>query len=266
MTTVAVDELQRAWAAVEAGDFRAGPGGSRHAKSSTRWNPSEPVIAVVGVGGRAGASTVALAIATAADAPARVVECCSMHATGFASATTAELGVDDAGWRRGDRGDVVIERTSASFDHPGQVPLPSPTAKELTVVDVGWDMALLHRADTWLAPMLGEVTCVLVAVATVPGTRALDAALRGTTDCGATWCAVVGPPYKKWPKPVRLSSTPAIDAIRDGGRLLTIPSVGSVAIGGITTQPLPDAIVSACQPILDQLSVHSKGNDHDVQS
>ena len=264
MTTVSVDELQRAWAAVEAGQFRAGPCEPRRTVSSQRWNPDEPIIAVAGASGRVGASTVALALATAAETPPRIVECCPMHATGLASATTAELGVDEAGWRRGNRGPMVIERTSASFDHPGQVPVPSPASSALTIVDVGWNLALVRRTDTWLAPVLDEATLVLVAVATVPGMRALDNALRTTSHTDATWCAVVGPPYKKWPRSVRLACTPAIDAIRSRGQLLAIPAVSSVAVDGITSQPLPDALVSACRPILDQMVEHPRGNDHAV--
>lgn len=266
MTTVSVDELQRAWAAVEAGQFRAGPCEPRRTVSPQRWNPDEPVIAVAGASGRVGASTVALAIATAADSPPRLVECCPMHMTGLASATTAELGVDDAGWRRGDRGSIVIERTSASFDNPGQVPVPSSTTSALTIVDIGWDLAHIRRTDTWLAPVLDEAVLVLVTVATVPGMRALDAALRAADHADAVWCAVVGRPYKKWPRSVRLACTPAIDAVYGRGRLLTIPTVGSIAVDGITAQPLPDSLVSACRPFLDQKVELPRGNDHVVHS
>ena len=264
MTAVSVDELQRAWSAVAAGQFRAAPGGPRHPVTSQRWNSLEPVIAVVGASGRVGASTVALAIATTAETPSRVVECCSMQLTGLASATTAELGVDDAGWRRGNRGPVLIERTSASIDDPGQVPVPSPTPSVLTIVDIGWDLAQVRRTNTWLSPVLDEAPLVLVTVATVPGMRALDTALRTAGHADAAWFAVVGPAYKKWPRSVRLACTPAIDAAHSRGSLLAIPTIKSIAIDGITAQALPDALVSACRPILDQMVEHSRGNDHAV--
>lgn len=264
MTAVSVDELQRAWSAVTAGQFRVTPGEPRRMVTSQRWKPAEPVIAVAGASGRVGASTVALALATAADMPARVVECCSMHLTGFASATTAELGEDDAGWRRGNRGPVVIERASTSFDHPGQLPVPSPTPSALTIVDIGWDLTQIRRADTWLGPVLDEAPLVLATVATVPGMRAFDTALRAADHPDAVWCAVVGPPYKKWPRSVRLARTPVIDAVNDRGRLLAIPTINTIAIDGITAQALPDALVSACRPILDQMVEHPRGNDHAV--
>ena len=185
-----------------------------------------------------------------------------MQLTGFASATTAELGVDVVGWRRGNRGPVLIERTSAPIDDPGHVPVPSATPSALTIVDIGWDLARVRRTDTWLSPVLDEAPLVLVTVATVPGMRALDTALRTAGHADAVWCAVVGAPYKKWPRSVRLACTPAIEAAHSRGCLLAIPTIHSIAINGITAQALPDTLVSACRPILDQMVEHSRGNDH----
>ena len=142
--------------------------------------------------------------------------------------------------------------------------MPSPTPTTLTIVDIGWDQAHIRRTDTWLSPVLDEAPLVLATVATVPGMHALDTALRAASHADAVWCAVVGPPYKKWPRSVRLACTPAIDAMHSRGRLLAIPTINSIAIDGITAQALPDALVSACRPILDQMVEHSRGNDHAV--
>ena len=76
MTAHSVAELREAWRAIEAGEFAHGPRSAPTARSAaTVWTPapSERVVAVVGCAGGVGASTVALALATAAAVPARVV-------------------------------------------------------------------------------------------------------------------------------------------------------------------------------------------------
>ena len=105
MRPVGVDELRRAWLAVQAGDFRR-PHPKQRAvapaspAASVEWTPAsdELVIPVVGAAGSCGATTVALALATAAKGRARVVECASASLSGLAAASTAELGADDHGW------------------------------------------------------------------------------------------------------------------------------------------------------------------------
>ena len=57
----------------------------------------------------------ALALATATGAPARVVECCPPLASGFSAAANAELGTEGP-WRRGSRGDVLLERPITGDD------------------------------------------------------------------------------------------------------------------------------------------------------
>lgn len=256
MTTVSVEELQRAWAAIVAGEFRTGLDTHGGRRSTARWEPDEPVVVVAGATGRVGASTVAVAAATGADGPVRVVECGPMHATGLAAATTAELGVTDAGWRQGSRDRVRIERTTASFDHPAAVPVPAPAVCDLTLLDVGWDLAQLVGADTWLGAVVDTAPLVLVSVATAPGLRALDTALRLTRRAADSWCVVVGPRHRKWRRPLRLASSPAVDAMADRGRLLTVPEVPAIALHGLTPDPLPAHLVSACRPIVDQTVDH----------
>jgi len=100
---VGVDELRRAWHAVQAGEFRA-----TGASESTRRRPPRPdsthprsvwtppagqrVLPVVGCAGSCGATMLAVALESAAEGSARVVECASATATGLAAASTAELG------------------------------------------------------------------------------------------------------------------------------------------------------------------------------
>jgi hypothetical protein len=261
VTAVSVQELQRAWAAVAAGEFRTGPGTHRGRRPPARWEPAEPVVVVAGATGRVGATTVAVAAATAADRPVRVLECGPMHATGLAAATTAELGVDDAGWRRGTRDQVLIERTTSSFDDPAMVPVPSPASCDLTLLDAGWDLTRLVGADGWLAAAVATRPLVLVSVATAPGLRALDTALRLTGRPADCWCVLVGARRTRWRRAPVVASSPAVDAIADRGRLLRVPVVPAIAWNGLTPDPLPAHLVSACHPLLDQTLDHLTGDD-----
>jgi hypothetical protein len=78
---VSVPELQRAWRAVQAGRFRqespAAAAKARAVPSSSTWAPgnAEQVLPVVGCSGASGASTIALALASAAGGSARILEC-----------------------------------------------------------------------------------------------------------------------------------------------------------------------------------------------
>ncbi len=233
---VPLEELRRAWAALQAGTFRPrtflpppAPAamsrtGTAHAlieppgappvlpntgppaTQGAAWVPAagEQVLPVVGCGGSCGASTTAIALATAAltagpgswetgdeslrvgrtggwDA-ARVVHCGSLTTSGLAAASTAELGRDDSGWWRGTRGDVVLERGDGYRAGPHTVPAPCPTpgpvpgtGSRLTVLDVGWDLEHVIRHPSWLRTALGTASHVVLATtATVPGLRQLE--------------------------------------------------------------------------------------------
>ncbi|MEO6605986.1 MAG: hypothetical protein ABIN55_10270 [Aeromicrobium sp.] len=262
MTAVSVDELRRAWVAVEAGDFRVGTATERRRIESETWKPAEPVIVVAGATGRVGASTTAIALAAAANTDVRVVECSSTHRTGMMAATISELGVDDAGWRRGARDAIRIERTTTTFERPAEVPPPSSANCDLTIVDVGWDLTHLLNGDSWLAGVVRSAPLVLVSVATVPGLRALDAALRLTGQREDIWCAVVGPARRRWPRGLQLAAT-GFGHLDERGRLFAIPEIPSITLNGLTQDPLPTRLVSACQPILSQALTLLKGNtDH----
>lgn len=132
---VSVDELARAWHAIQDGQFRRRPDRQQPPRPAPpgrttghRWTPTGTVLPVLGCVGQAGASTLAMAIATAA-APARVIECCSATATGLAAAATAELGTSERGWSLGRREQVWIARTTRAHlgaartaTRPGRIP------------------------------------------------------------------------------------------------------------------------------------------------
>ncbi|MGJ7442908.1 hypothetical protein [Aquipuribacter sp. MA13-6] len=188
------------------------------AAQGTVWVPAagEQALPVVGCGGSCGASTTAIALATAAltvgpsswetadkslrdgrhggwDA-ARVVDCGSLTTSGLAAASTAELGRDDSGWWRGTRGDVVLERGDGYRAGPHTVPAPRPTVgpvsgsgSRLTVLDVGWDLEHVLHHVSWLRTALGTAShIVLATTATVPGLRRLEVHLDLLSDPG-TW-------------------------------------------------------------------------------
>ena len=135
---VAVEELRRAWLAVQAGAFRhpatrppappapqaAAPAGP----TASVWTPAsgERVLPVVGAAGSSGATTVALALATSAGGRARVVECCTASHSGLVAASTAELGADDVGWLHGSRDLVLLDRADGPRPTLDAVPAPPP--------------------------------------------------------------------------------------------------------------------------------------------
>ena len=96
---------------------------------------------MIGSAGSVGASTVALAAGLAAAAPVRVIECCSVTASGLAAASTAELGLHPTDWRQGKRDHVLLERASEVLAGVDKVPLPTDAEHDtqLTILDIGWE-------------------------------------------------------------------------------------------------------------------------------
>src|SRR3954447_26723702 len=147
---VSVDELKRAWVAVQEGHFRpttrphplarsrcaADLASNDLASHSTNhgpghgWTPEpyELVLPVIGCAGSVGTTTVALGVALAADTSARVVECCSVTASGLAAASSDELGLHESGWRQGKRDRVLLERANDLLIRVDEVPMPTPAS------------------------------------------------------------------------------------------------------------------------------------------
>ena len=242
MTAHSVAELREAWRAIEAGEFAHGPRSAPTAPgTATVWTPApgERVVAVVGCAGGVGASTVALALATATGAPARVVECCSPLASGFSAAANAELGTEGP-WRRGSRGDVLLERPITG---DATVPVPTESSVEWTLVDTNW--TTVSGAGGWLASVVRTLDdVVLVSNATVPGVRRLEscAELLGRDALGV----VVGPTVKRWPRPVKVAAAgiPARVHIAD------FPLDPRLQVTGLTPDPLPAPLLKAAQNVL----------------
>lgn len=251
---VAVDELTRAYRAVTLGEFRTGSRRvGRSAELDSGWSPEddEQVVAVVGCLGGAGASTVALGLASAAE-DARVVECCTVAASGLAGVSSAELGTAPDGWAQGSRGSILVERRGERIESPAHCPVPSRTARPFTVLDCGWDVDLLVGDVGWLGAAVREApTVVVVTRPTVPGLRRLEAAV-GLLGLGRVHAAVVGV-EKRWPRPLEQALGPSGRALRADGRLIGLPHDPTLAMEGLTPAPLPAPILAGCSALLTLL-------------
>lgn len=266
MATVSVDELQRAWSAVTAGQFRAGAtqarakspaARERTAASGQAWTPEHRVVPVLGVHGGAGCTTTAMALATAAGA-ARVVEAASITASGLAGAATAELGEVGRGWLRGRRGEVVLDRLGQVLGSPEEVPVPAAAAQvDLTVLDAGWEASSVYLSQGWLAdsiyPHKGPV--ILVAMATVPGMRHLEGALHLLDTHCQPVAAVIGGPRRRWPTQVRAAMGARTNQLDADGSLVPLPHSPALAVAGLDTTPLPSPVLTGAKQILQLIGL-----------
>jgi len=284
VNVVRVDELQRAWAAARAGQFRTPAGRavgggpsclteSDERSPAVRWEPDGLVLPVLGAHGSAGATTVAVALATATGGPARVVEACPATATGLAACATAELGTSGDGWARGTRGDVVLEHRSAPIGHPQDLPVPPQWAAlaGVTVLDVAAEPGRMFASGAWLAAAVREARgVVVVTTATVPGLRRLENTLHllGATgaegDLGRHVVAVLGPPRRRWPREVAHSTGTLTAGLEAVGHLVPVPHDPTLAVRGLDGTDLPAGVLAVAAQILrltqpEALTTHLEG-------
>ncbi|WKN46675.1 hypothetical protein [Nocardioides sp. Arc9.136] len=261
---VGVDELKRAWQALNAGEFRAGPGAGkgprgRGTAAEANWTPAdgEHTIPVIGSAGSVGASTVALATGLAAAAPVRVIECCSVTASGLAAASTAELGLHPTDWRQGKRDHVLLERASEVLAGVDEVPLPTDAEHDaqLTILDIGWEAGQLLATDCWLAEAVRTADqVVLVTTATVPGMRRAGVVmdlLAGHWQPEQITLAIRGPRRKKWPRGLEHAGGPAVRCALGADRCVEIPEDRDLAVNGLDSRPVPAPLVSAARQLLE---------------
>ena len=278
---VDVDELKRAWHAVQAGEFRTpqrwGRGDRRdEPRAKDTWTPEpwEELLVVLGCAGSSGATTVALAMGLSTMAPVRVVECGSVTTSGLAAASTAELGLHSGGgWLQGRRDHVLLERASEILPGPHTVrhPIPaelfSPMGKEeqdeattscLTILDAGWEAGQLLGIDSWIGEAVRTVDhLVLTTWASTPGMRRLEGVLdllAGTRDLEQVKVAVIGPRRKKWHRGLEHAGGPGVRRVLDAGNCVEIPEIPALASAGLDSRPLPAGVVDAAGRLLPRAS------------
>lgn len=261
---VGVEELRRAWCAVREGQFLEPrpmdretvprPIGSAVVDDRT-WHPGERVLPVVGCLPQAGATSLALAIATH-EAPARVIECSLPTASGLVGAATAELGTTSSGWIVGRRDQVHLARPSVLHLGAGELPLPDDSAvgTSLSVLDVGWELGQLLALRGWLSATVDAAPqVVLVGTATVPGLRRLEATLN-LLDLARPVVAVRGPDPRRWPRELTTAMGPATRDQYRAGRWVVVPHDKRLALRGIDSTPLPPALVAAAREVARHVS------------
>lgn len=253
---VSVEELRRAYLALAAGEFT---GGTRRPRNRAPDGPAsawclaagERVVLVLGATAGAGTSTTALALATAAG-EARVVECCTVAASGLAAASRAELGVTPDGWAQGRRDLVLIERRTDRVHRADDMPLPSSSPKPLTVVDCACEIDLLLAGRGWLTHLAHTSDAVVVATTpNGPGLRRLESAI-GLLGLGRVHAVLTGT-TKRWPRTVAPLLGPAGRQLLAAGRVIGLPHDPTLSVHGVTTDPLPAPVLSAAATLLSQI-------------
>jgi hypothetical protein len=246
---VSVAELQSAWRWLRAQEEATGraqvrPGGG--------WWPAERVLPVLGAVGGCGSTALALAVATAWGGPARLVECAGGR-SGLVAACESELGEVD-GWRRGQRGPVLVDRFgvgAASGPVPMPVPPPAPPPVRLSVLDVGATGLGPGRSAGWAAATVASAPAVLVAApATVPGLRWAEVLLEQGRLADRAVLGVVGRGRRSWPRDLRPAVGPLTEQTQQAGRLVAVPWQAGLHRRGLDGAELPPPLLAAAAAVL----------------
>lgn len=279
MSVVSVGELQRAWHALQQGQFRRPAGDpangrlrrrTSHVQDHPAWDPGVPVLPVLGCHGSAGCTTVAAAVATALAQPVRVVEASPAGSSGLAGFATAELGPTGTGWVRGRRDQVVLDRLEGGYASPEEVPVPDRDPHEgpsVNVLDTGWGIEPIALSPGWVrSTVLDADVLVLVTTATVPGVRRLEGTLHALGPAQRRLVvAVAGPRRRRWPREVAHCAGPRTQALLEEVSV-QVPHDPGLAVRGLDTSPLPGGVVAAATTITQLLGLvtssvhHQKGN------
>jgi hypothetical protein len=224
----------------------------------------------------AGASTTALEVADAAAAAGRqvqLVEAAHPSRSGLVAASSAELGLDESGaWRRGTRGQpalvgqvTIVRRASAA--QPEAWPILDRQSTDGDRSDLGEVPARLVVVDLGSVPVdaldtVADLGCraVVACRQTVSGVRLTEQLLDRLGTPHAV-IAMLGP--RRWPGEVESSAGPRLKAIRDAGRVVTVPVDRRLEITGPSCVPLRKPLLAAGRELLRALD--SLDADHPVQ-
>lgn len=229
-------------------------------RRATRTAVPGPLVRVRAANSGAGASTIALALADAADASGistRVLDAAAPAWSGLLGATVTELGACE-GWRRGRRGHgVLIDRVDEAVSIPADVPCPrSATSVDLTLLDAGWSMRELATcgADVWVAaaPAQAEV------LVTRPHGLALSQTEAALTELdehlAAERVVVVVVGATRWSSRDFKSAGRLLRTAQERGAVLFSPLLPTKALPGLSPDALPKQLTSPSQRLLERIT------------
>jgi len=208
----------------------------------------------------AGASTMALAVADAADLAGirtRVLDGAAPAWSGLVGATNTELGASD-GWRRGRRGaGVLIDRVGQDVRLPESVPVPREASGiYLTVLDAGWNARELggtrhcgERSTCWLASVRAHVELVITRANTSALGQA-EAVLAGLEMANVV-VAVVGASRASGSE--FAAAGPRLRRLNEGRGVVFVPLLPAKALPGLGPDPLPKQLMNSAQRLLDRI-------------
>ena len=218
--------------------------------------PGRRRLVVLGAHPGAGASTVALALSEAVAATGRrahLVELAPPARSGLVAAATAELGEDNSGrWRRGTRGEVLIDRLleDPAGDEVRWPEVPASDRETVSVVDLGSCDATLLDGPAWV-----DAELVVVCRATVPGVRRAEQALSRLRRPAPV--AVVGP--ARWPGAVRASAGARLAERRRGGLVVPVPLDRGLELTGVCGEPLSRRLAASGRALLAVMDAGAAG-------
>ena len=264
---MSVEAMRSAVIAVRAGLFDGMPEADEsplshaaHPKVATLSprNFGAPAVVVLAAHAGAGASSVALAVAEALSGHRHVqlVEYAGPFRSGLDTASSSELGCDEAGWRRGRRGLIDLARLETDRASADDFPLPPPTGsaappgERVLVIDAGWPAISMLSGSGWGSALRGATQLVVVSRVTVPAVRQTEHVLRALEVPAVLAC--VG--ARRWPGMVTANCGPALRAARASGRVVTVPVDRRLSISGLTPDPLPRLVAAAGRALADLLT------------
>jgi hypothetical protein len=183
---------------------------------------------------------------------ARVVECASSARSGLGAASDAELGHHRAGWVRGARGPVLLERCADLLVDVRRLPVPTTqSGLTVTVFDAAPGLRLTAHAGGWLGEWIRRApTVVLVSAVSIPGLRSLETDLellgRRPEEC----VAVLGGPPLHRTRRVMASAGPRTRDLIRAERIVQLPASPALAQTGLSPQPLPRVLVKCASDVL----------------
>lgn len=220
-----------------------------------------PLVRVRAANGGAGASTIALALADAADAlglRALVLDAAAPAWSGLLGATVTELAAA-GGWRRGRRGaNVLIDRVEDPVQIPAEVPTPrAADGVDVTVLDAGWSMRELTAASgagAWIATALARVEVLVTRPQglALSQTEAALAVLEEQLAADQVVVVVVG--ASRWSAREFAAAGRLLREAHKQDAVLFTPLLPAKTLPGLGPDPLPKQLTVPSQRVLERIT------------